>query len=170
MIINLENITETRKQIDKLAKENKEIIIQGRNIEFNRLILENKKVSSLILSHTDKKDRLKQKDSGLNQVLCKIAKQNNITLIIDLDELLKEDNKKTKAEILSRILQNIKLIKKYKNNFKIINFNNKSQASSLLLTLGLPTDMIKKATLTQNDINSIYEAEEDLKKGKTKRL
>ena len=120
-------------------------IVQGKDISFNRKVLESKKTEMLILSHTDKKDRLKQRDSGLNQVLCRIAKDNNITLVIDLKELTEEKDKKEKGKILARILQNIKLIKKFKNKFKLLNSGNKSQAFSLLLTWGLPTNMAKEA-------------------------
>jgi len=139
------SIKEVKKEIDKQAGEGKEVVVQGKDIAFNRLILENKKVSALILSHTDKKDRLKQRDSGLNQVLCKIAKKNNITLILNLKELKEEKDKKTRAEIVARVLQNIKLIKKYKNKFKLLNYKNRKQAFSFLLTLGLPTKMAKEA-------------------------
>ncbi|MBU1136480.1 MAG: hypothetical protein ABIG37_00575 [Nanoarchaeota archaeon] len=122
---------------------NKEKIIQGKDISFNRLVLENKKPNVLVLSHENKKDRLKQRDSGLNQVLCKIAKANNTTFAIDFNEIKQEKDKKTKAEILSRIIQNIKLIKKYKNKFKLINCKDKHNAKSFLINLGLPTSMIK---------------------------
>lgn len=120
------------------------MIVQGKDISFNRKALENKKTTILILSHKNKQDKLKQRDSGLNQVLCKIAKENNITLVFDMHEL-KEKDKKTKAEILGRMLQNIRLIKKYKNKFKLINCKNKEQARAFLLTLSLPTNQIKKA-------------------------
>lgn len=119
-------------------------IIQGRDISFNRKVLENKKTGMLILNHKEGRDKLKQRDSGLNQVLCKIARNNNITLAIDLNEL-KGKEKKEKAVILSRILQNLKLIKKFKNKFKVLNPGNKSQAFSFLISLGMPTDMAKEA-------------------------
>lgn len=118
--------------------------IQGKDISFNRKILENKTTETLVLSHKNKKDKLKQRDSGLNQVLCKIARDKNITLAIDMNEL-KTENKKEKALILARMLQNIKLIKKYKNKFKLLNHKNKEQAFSFLLTLNLPTDIAKKS-------------------------
>jgi RNase P/RNase MRP subunit p30 len=121
----------------------KKSIVKGRDIAFNRKALENKKTSMLILSHKGTRDRLKQRDSGLNQVLCKIAKENDVTLAFDLDEL--RGDKKQKAKLLSRMLQNIKLIKKYKNKFLLINYKNKKQAFSFLISLGLPTDMAKKA-------------------------
>jgi len=120
-------------------------IIQGKDISFNRKILENKSTEMLILQHKTGKDKLKQRDSGLNQVLCQIAKDNSIILAIDFQELVQEKDKKTRALILSRILQNIKLIKKYKNQFKLINTGSKNQAFSLLLTLGLPTKQAKES-------------------------
>lgn len=123
----------------------KEEAVQGKDIAFNRKILENKNTEMLILSHTDKKDRLKQRDSGLNQVLCKIAKDNNIALAIDLNELMGNKDKKERGKILARILQNIKLIKKFKNKFLLLNSGNKNQAFSLLLSWGLPTSQTKEA-------------------------
>jgi len=168
-MIDTKNINEARKLIEKASKENKQVIIQGKSIDFNRVILEtlkslrkrdfngtqksnesekisdDKKVSMLVLSHTNKKDKLKQRDSGLNHVLCKIAKENNIILAIDMNELTKTQDKKEKAKILSRIIQNIKLIKKAKNKFKLLNYKNKQQAFSFLLTLGASTDMAKEA-------------------------
>ena len=120
-------------------------IVQGDSISFNRKVLERKQAEILILNHKHGKDRLKQRDSGLNHILCRIAKENNITLAIDLNELVKEGDKKTKAEILGRIIQNIKLIKKYKNRFKLVNYRNKEQAFSFLITLGMPTNQAKEA-------------------------
>lgn len=142
-MIETNNLEEARKEIEKLSKEKKQVIILGNSIDFNRIILENKKVNFLMLNHKDKKDRLKQRDSGLNHVLCKIAKENNIGFIIDMKELNAE--KKERAKILARILQNIKLIKKFKNKLKIINYQDKYSISSFLLTLGLPTSMIKES-------------------------
>ena len=124
-------------------KQNK--IVQGKDISFNRKQLENKATGVLVLSHKDKKDKLKQRDSGLNHVLAKIAKDNSITLATDLQELTEEKDKKNKATILSRIIQNIKLIKKYKNKFKLLNAGNKQQAFSFLLSLGLDTKKAKEA-------------------------
>ncbi|MBI2630563.1 hypothetical protein HYW76_05685 [Candidatus Pacearchaeota archaeon] len=143
-IIKSNSIEDAKKQIEKAYKEKQEVIIEGRDISYNRIMLENKKLNALILNHKNKRDKLKQRDSGLNQVLCKIARENNITFTIDINEL-KTENKKEKAEILSRIIQNIKLINKFKNKLKIINYQDKYNAKSLLATLGLPTNLAKSA-------------------------
>jgi len=133
------NLTEVLKALNK-AKEKQ--IVQGKSIDFNRKILEHKKTYALILNHKAEKDSLYERNSGLNHILCDIAKKNNITFILDLREI--SGNNKQKAEIIGRIIQNIKLIKKSKNKLKIIGMN-KHEAASVLLVLGLPTDMVKTA-------------------------
>lgn len=140
------NLQEARKQIESLYKEGNKVVVQGKSIEFNRVILENKKVNMLILSHKDKKDRLKQQDSGLNHVLCNLAKANNIILTFDFSELLNKD-KKEKALILARWEQNIQLIKKSKNKIKLVNTEDRDKRDlfSFLLTLGLDTNSAKEA-------------------------
>ncbi|GAI58208.1 unnamed protein product [marine sediment metagenome] len=59
------------------------------------------------------KTKLKQRDSGLNEVLCKLAKKNNIKIGIQINKIQKL-NKQQKAIVLSRIIQNINLCKRTK--------------------------------------------------------
>ena len=127
-----------------MTDKTKGSIIQGKDIAFNRLALENKNTKIIILSHENKKDKLKQRDSGLNEVLCRLARKNDIILAIDLSEL-KNKEKKEKAIILARIIQNIKLIKKFKNKFRLLNYTNPVQAFSFLINLGLDTNLAKEA-------------------------
>ena len=56
-IINTNSLEEARKLIEKANKEGKSVIVAGKSIDFNRIILENKRVSMLILSHKNKKDK-----------------------------------------------------------------------------------------------------------------
>lgn len=134
-------INEVLKQLNKSREKR---VVQGKNIEFNRKILESKKVKMLILSHKDKRDRLKERNSGLNQVLCKLARENNITLAIDFNEL-REEEKKERAKILARIIQNIKLIKKFRNKLIIINRpEDKQSLQALLRILGANTKLAKE--------------------------
>ncbi|MFH1711144.1 MAG: RNase P subunit p30 family protein [Nanoarchaeota archaeon] len=135
------NTEEARKLIEKASKNKEKIIVQGKDIEFNRKVLENKKVDILILNHKIGKDKLKERDSGLNQVLCKIARNNNITLAIDFNEIINSE-KREKAIILGRIKQNIKLIKKFKNKLTIINPpEDKISLSALFRVLGADTKL-----------------------------
>jgi len=137
MIIFETNFEKIKKQISK--SEDKEIIFSSSDDELNRKVLEKlgDKINILLLSQKDKKDFQKQRNSGLNQVLAKIAKSNSVKIGINLDEIL-ESSTEEKAKILSRIKQNIKLCNKYKLNMKFINLNPKNSRNSRdLKSLGL---------------------------------
>jgi RNase P/RNase MRP subunit p30 len=146
IIISSENLEETRKKIDKAFKGNKKVYVLSKNIEFNRKILENKKVSGLIIHDYDFKDKLKERTSGLNHILCNIAKKNNIKIFFDLNEL-KNKEKLEKSKILSKIKQNIMLLKKSKINFYWINFNKEEKETlfALNLCLGVDTKTAKES-------------------------
>lgn len=134
-MINTQNLNQARKQIQELKKQNKLIIVQAQNDEFNRKIFENKDVDIVIgLEQHNRKDKLKQRDSGLNEVLCKLANKNNIKIGIDLNELKKQD-KKNKAIVLSRIIQNIQLCKRTKTAIILIPEQSKQNVLSFFLTL-----------------------------------
>lgn len=148
MIIDRDKVEEVRKEIDKIKTRNKDetIEVRGKDIEFNRKILEMKKVDSLILSHSVGKDKLKQRDSGLNEVLCNIARKNNVTLAIDWNEFEVED-KKEKAVRLGRLIQNIKLIKKHENKIKMINNpEDKLSLQALFKVLGSDTKLASEVS------------------------
>jgi len=135
MIIS-ESINEVRKQADKLAKNKEKIAVLGRDIEFNRKILEMKKVNVLGLQHKSGKDKLKQRDSGLNEILCEIARKNNIILTIDFSEFQVED-KKLQGKMIGRLIQNLKLMKKAGNKIEILNKpDDKKSLQAFLLVLG----------------------------------
>lgn len=148
-IINTSNLNEARKQIQNLKKEKdkkaQEIVVKAQDNKFNRKILENKDVDMVVgLELHDRKDKLKQRDSGLNEVLCKLATKNNIKIGIDLEKLKNQD-KKNKAIILSRIAQNIDLCKRTNTELKLIGKYDEKQAFSFLLSLGASTSQAKKA-------------------------
>ena len=116
MIIQTQNTNEIRKQIQKAKKSNpnETIIVRAGDEEFNRKILEIKGVNILLGPELhQRKDKLKQRDSGLNEFLCKLAAKNNIKIAIDMKELQKLE-KKQKAKALARIIQNIQLCKRTK--------------------------------------------------------
>ena len=145
-IINTNNLNQARKQIQKLKRENKEAVVQAQDDKFNRKILENPDTDILLSPELhDRKDKLKQRDSGLNEIHCKLAKKNNIQIGINLNEITKLP-KKQKAIILSRIIQNIKLCNRIKT--PIILFPKKHTKQDILaffLTLKSSTQLAKQA-------------------------
>ena len=92
-----------------------------------------------------KKDFSKQRDSGLNTVLVNIAKKNGVLVGIDLDEI-RFSEKKEKAKIIARVMQNVNLCKKKRVQMKFISrkgLRNEFILKSLGMNLGMPTWMTK---------------------------
>ena len=138
---------DTFEKARKKIKENKDkiIVFTSNNDELNRKILEKEKIDILLLNQKGRKDFQKQRDSGFNQVLAKIAKNNNITIGINFDEII-NTKAKEKAEILARIEQNIKLCNKNKIKMKFISQKQQDiyDLKALGLVLGMPTAITKQ--------------------------
>ena len=146
-IISSDNLNQVRKEIQFLKKNKKTIIVQAQSPEFNRKVLEIKDVDIIInLEFHNRNDSLKQRDSGLNEILAKLAAKNNIKIGIDLNKI-KNLDKKQKAIILSRIKQNIALCKRTKTQIIVIDKEKctKQNILSFFQTLGASTQQAKLA-------------------------
>ena len=105
----IKNSKDLRNDINKAKSP---VIVLGGDDKVNRAALENKKVDILLSPElNDRKDNFHYRKSGLNQVLCKLAKKNDIAIGFDFALLLKS---KERAKILGRMFFNYKLCKKYK--------------------------------------------------------
>ena len=142
IIIKENTFQEARKKIRE--NSGKIIIFSNSDDELNRKILEKEKIDILLPILSKRKDRMKQRDSGFNSVLARIAKKNNISLGIDFDEIVNSEPKE-KSEKEARIRQNIKICNKNKLNIKFISNKKRDRYNlkSLGLLLGIPTDKIK---------------------------
>ncbi len=132
----------------KLIKENseKKIIFSSDDDELNRKILEKENIAVLLLNQEKRKDFQKQRNSGFNHVLAKLAKKKDIIIGINLDEIINSEGKE-KAKILARVSQNIRICNKNKLKMKFISKNQRRNIfdlKSLGLVLGMPTSMIKE--------------------------
>ena len=132
----------------KLIQENsgKRIIFSSDEEEVNRKVLEKENIEILLLNMAERKDSHKQRNSGFNHVMAKMAKKKGITVGINLDEIIKSSEKE-KAAILARIRQNIRICNKNKLKMKFIYKNQKRNLHDLMalgLILGMPTSMIKE--------------------------
>ena len=134
----------------KLINENKTktIIFSSNDDELNRKILEKLQIQILLINLAGKKDFQKQRDSGFNQVLAKIAKDKNVAIGINFDEII-QASQYEKQKIISRIQQNVALCNKNKLRMKFIIQNIKNQRDiyelkSFGAVLGMPTWMTKE--------------------------
>jgi len=142
-MISTSNIEQAKNEIKK-TKE-KPIIVLAQDDEFNRKILEYGKFDILLSPERGKrKDSLKQIDSGLNHVLARIATKNKIAIGIDISGISKLE-KKEKAKILEKIVQNIKICRKAKTKLKLINYKDRLGALSFLISIGASTQQAKEA-------------------------
>lgn len=96
------------------------------NPERNREILE--ACPDILLSphFAAGKDFMKARNAGLDSVTCKIAAKNKISMGIDISEILHTGNEEREI-LLGRIMQNIRLCRKYKVKILLASF-----ASSVL--------------------------------------
>ena len=115
-IIKEENISQLRK---KLTQDS---IVLGGDDSLNRFIAENKKISIILSPEINrKKDFMHARDSGLNHVLCKLLKNNNIAVGFSFSLILNSNSEK-RALFLGKMQQNVKLCRKYKVSMKIASF------------------------------------------------
>ena len=142
-IINETSFDKVRKIIQKAEGEK---VFSSNGDELNRKVLEKLGIDVLLLNLSGRRDRLKQRDSGFNQVLAKIAKKNNVIIGINFDEIIESKNEK-REKILARVKQNIRLCNKNKLKMKFIiqekeNERNIYDLRAFGLVLGMPTWMI----------------------------
>jgi len=142
-IINTKNINEARKEIQKLKGTNEKIIVHAQDDDFNRKIFEIKDVDMIVGLELFGKDRLKQRGSGMNEVIAKLAKTNNIDIGVDLASIRKLDSLE-RGKVLGRIRQNIKLCKRTGARIVVIGADSKA-ASGLIVSLGGNTSQGKMA-------------------------
>mgnify|MGYP001617278900 CR=1 FL=1 len=144
ILIQEADFQKARNRIKQAQKEGKAVVFSGDD-EMNRKVLEKENVNILLIKLGKRKDRLKQRNSGLNHVLAKLAQKKGVSIGMDFDEFINAD-KKEKTKILARLIQNIKLCNK--NRLKMIFVSEKYEKDrhdlrALGLVLGMPTWMTK---------------------------
>ena len=125
-----------------IKKENGLKVVVAKDDSYNRKILEYGKFDVLIsVEKGNRRDGIRQSDTGLNHILAKIAKNNNICIGLDLDEIKKLELKQ-KALRLSKIIQNIKICRKNKVNLAV-KTSSYNSAKDFLLGLNASTTQLK---------------------------
>ncbi|MEA3430468.1 MAG: RNase P subunit p30 family protein [Nanoarchaeota archaeon] len=122
-----------------------------KNSEKNRSTFEQGKPDMIFsLEDGTHPDFIYFRNSGLNQVYCKLAKKNYTIIALNFNLLLSSRNK---IKIIGRMMQNIKLCKKYKVPIAIasltdnpMNMRNPKDLTSLSTVLGMDTQQSKTCT------------------------
>ncbi len=155
ILIQEKSFEKARKEIQK--NKGKKIIFSGDD-ELNRKVLEKLSINILLLNQVGRRDFQKQRNSGFNHVLAKLAKKKNIVVGINLDEIIESKNEK-REKILARIKQNIRLCNKNKLKMKFVSLKGNERdvydLKSLGLVLGMPSDMCKHLSVSK--VNAVSE-------------
>ena len=111
-VVSANKDSELRKKIAIERKSGKIVAVLGSDDEINRLALRLGIDFLLSPEFARKKDFFDYRNSGLNQVLCKEAAENNIAVAFNFSDILKLD-KEEKAMRLGRMMQNVRLCRKF---------------------------------------------------------
>ena len=103
-----------------------EIEVAGKRIvkssERDRNLIEKKQVDGIYdFELNEFKDKTHYRESGINQVIAKLMSTNKVEYIINFQTLLKA-NPLRRANIFGRIMQNLRICKKYKVKVGIYSF------------------------------------------------
>jgi RNase P/RNase MRP subunit p30 len=97
----------------------------GGDDAFNRRAVESLKIDYLVSPERGlKRDSLKQRDSGINHVVAKMAKEKGVMIVVDMGEISSLKGKE-KALRLGRVIQNVKICRKAGCGIRIGSFGSK---------------------------------------------
>ncbi|MBS3137051.1 hypothetical protein J4232_01335 [Candidatus Woesearchaeota archaeon] len=140
-------IIASKKDFSK-AKKFPALVIYEADSADNRQLIENEKPAAIInLERFERKDTIKQRSSGLNNVLAELMVKNKILLAFSLQNIKSNDE-----DYLGRVMQNISLAQKHKLNCIIASFavhpyqmKNPKDIVSFFVTLGMNESSAKQS-------------------------
>ena len=110
------------------------------------------------MEEQQKRDFMHQRNSGINQVVCDIAKEKHVYFGISMGHIL---SSRSRHVLFGRMMQNIRLYRKYENQFVFASFAQQpyemrapKDIISLLVVLGVDS---KPAKNSLNQVNCIIE-------------
>lgn len=138
-------------------------IVVGGTDKTNRKAVENKKIDILLSPEKGRKnDFLHSRNSGLNHILCKLAKENDIAIGFSFRDVLNAKNSKERSKLIGRMQQNVRFCRKFKTKIVLASFaKNKYEmrnAKDLLAfaqVLGMTPAEAKKALSFKIELNEV---------------
>ncbi len=107
----------------------KRVVVEAKNEDVVLRALKDRRTDIIIgFEKNSGKDFMHSRNSGLNQVFCKLAHDNDIIIGFDFNDLVKA---KDKAGILGKMIQNVMLCTKYKVKMFVFDSKKKRLDSDL---------------------------------------
>ncbi len=97
------------------------IAVSDGSEEINRWIFESKVNAAINISTSTGREHMHYRQSGVNQVLAKLAAENNVAYCLNFAKLL-ELNSWKRVTLLGRWMQNLRIFNKYKAKTEIYSF------------------------------------------------
>lgn len=151
ILIRARERSELRNKIMNARKTGKAIAVLGDNDDVNRFAIESKINIFLSPEFTRKTDFPDYRNSGLNQVTCKKARENNTAIAFNFSDILNLEGE-ARASRLGRMMQNVKLCRKFKVKMILATFaNEKSELRTpkelmdFGISIGMTADDARKA-------------------------
>lgn len=143
-------IIANKKNLNKAQHQSR--LLAAKSSDSDRFFIESKKIRLIYgFEETNKRDYLHQRASGLNHILCELARTNNNVIGFSYGNLLGRDKNLTSL-LIGRIMQNISLCQKYKVKTAIGSFSEKPYE------LRAPHDIIGLFTMLGMDSKKIKES------------
>ena len=121
IILSSSNTKELLAQVQDAKKRKLTVLYRTQDEKMLRFAIEKAPVDMILgVENIFPKDSLHYLKSGLNQVLCTIAAQQNKIIVFSMHDILVTGNR---AKLLARMRFNVKLCKKYKVQTLIGNFS-----------------------------------------------
>jgi len=99
--------------------------VYGGDGTFNRRVVETLKIDYLVSPEAKASgDTLKQRDSGLNHVVAKIAKDKGVEVVVDMGEVASLEGRE-KGVRIAKIIQNVKVCRKVGCGLRIASLGRK---------------------------------------------
>ncbi len=118
-MIKARDIKELKKKVKQLKE--KTLFLSSTNYKLNRYAVENKLVNGLInIELHPKPDFTHFRRAGLDDVLAKFMKENNVMYVINFNLLLNPPQNFEKFLILGRMLQNYRIAKINETEVKVV--------------------------------------------------
>ena len=141
---------EARRIIDSLKGSGKKIGLVGGDDAFNRRAIESLKIDYLVSAEANARfDNLKQRDSGLNHVVARFAKEKGILVVVDFGGIASLKGKE-KADRIAKVVQNVKFCRKVGCGVRIASLGLKKGdvvdelgRKSFGVTLGMSSDEVR---------------------------
>jgi len=110
------------KEVEEFCKKNKlKFNAEKEFFLVNRQNAESRNKKNLMIKINQEKDYMKQKNTEIDEVFCKICKEKEKNVFIELNSILENKNL---ISSLQKLMQDIKLLKKYKLHYEFVYFCN----------------------------------------------